>query len=157
MSSSNCLHVYRGDRILKDTLNLIGEESVSSLSGTEISKDIYLDDCTNLRSLGSLREVKGFLSLLGCTSLVSLGKVEIVHCYLYLAGCTRLSSIGSLKEVRGGVLLSDDLAMSGKEFIERVQDYESAPLHRILHYVTYPENQRTPFFLNQLTRRLANG
>lgn len=65
--------------------------------------DIYNACSSRLVSLGTLRNVRGFLSLYKCRHLKGLGALEVVKGKLDLDYCTSLKDLGVLRSVGGSV------------------------------------------------------
>ena len=59
-----------------------------------------------VNSLGNLKEVNGYVDLMGCNNLMDLGKLKIIRNNVTLNG-SKLKSLGNLRSIDGKLGLLD--------------------------------------------------
>jgi hypothetical protein len=82
---------------------------------------------SDIKSLGNLVRVEGYLDLESCQNLESLENLEYVGGYLDLRGCKNLQSLGNLERVGGWLdLIYTDIETLGKlEYVGKSLNIQS--------------------------------
>ena len=119
--------------------------------------DLDLSDYKDtLTSLGSLKEVTRSLWLEDCTKLTSLDSLTEVGNWVDIRDCTRLASLGSLKKV-GRHVYFDGIPFTLQEVQEEIRYYSSLLSHEALNALHTDEVQKIPLYKNILLQTLQGG